>query len=163
MITIFNERSNRWMLTNLTEQWENYELNKRLYKGESTLTNQSNPKEEVNNQDEWLNYIQHVPKSCIPCWTWQPTEHTNQKIIESYSSLLPLFKKKAWANQKSILCSSTGLTTHNIRDKPLSQWVKWSRENMILKKGTDFAKDKLILLSEIDKSNKAKTLDERNE
>ncbi len=34
---------------------------------------------------------------------------------------------------------------------------------MILKKGTDFAKDKLILLSEIDKSNKAKTLDERNE
>ena len=72
-------------------------------------------------------YNIHVPKSCIPCWTWQPTEHTNQKIIHN-TSLLPLFKRKAWANQKSILCSSKGLTTHHVREKPLSQWVKWSRK-----------------------------------
>ncbi len=54
------------------------------------------------------------------------------KIIHN-TSLLPLFKRKAWANQKSILCSSKGLTTCNVRDKPLSQWVKWSWKNMILK------------------------------
>ncbi len=71
----------------------------------------------------------------------------------SQHSTPPSFQKEGLSKSKSILCSSKGLTTHNVRDKPLSQW---SGKNITQRKGTDFAEDKSTLLLEIDKSNKAK-------
>ena len=125
-MTILNEQKVSQVLTSLTEQW----TNKRLYKGESTLTNQSNPY-------EWPNYIYNMCQSPVFPAGLDSLQNIQMKKYLNYIPHSSLFTKGRPEQIKSQ--SSAEAKAWQLTMSEISLWVKCSGKYVIWRKGTDLA------------------------